>query len=402
MNVPRRLYLITWLADLSLILLVFAVSRDLAERDAGLWTMGWVGGGLALVHTISSVLGGRLSDLFPRRTLILIGTVTKIGCALGLVLFRQNFPLYIGFYWISSIAAGLIYPSIIAWLSSSNGGDRRPVRDATRVLMFFCISWNLGVLSGQLLGGVTFVLHPGVPILFAIVAAALNCLLIVSTCGEAVAPPPRALEAPVEDEDVRTLSVAFVRVVWAANVTSAFCVGLVIHLFADLAVWLNVHSDWHGAMLALMRVVIVLTYVAMHKLAFWHYRFSANLVAHFSCMGGLLFLCLATTGWGLFAGLLGLGFFMGFTYFAGLYYITSGAHDRRKGLASGIHEATFGLGMTFGAVAGGFLGVKLGHRAPYAMGMAVVGLSVALQCWIFLRYVAPVSRLVKSRKSVQE
>ena len=158
MNVPRRLYLITWLADLSLILLVFAVSRDLAERDAGLWTMGWVGGGLALVHTISSVLGGRLSDLFPRRTLILIGTVTKIGCALGLVLFRQNFPLYIGFYWISSIAAGLIYPSIIAWLSSSNGGDRRPVRDATRVLMFFCISWNLGVLSGQLLGGVTFVL----------------------------------------------------------------------------------------------------------------------------------------------------------------------------------------------------------------------------------------------------
>ena len=402
MNLSRRLYRVTFLCDFSLMLLIFAVSRDLAERHAGLWTMGWVGGGTSVVYAFSSVLGGRLSDHWTRRTIVLVGAGANIVSAFGLIYFRNYFPAFVAAYWVSGLAGGLIYPAIIAWLSSTDGSGARPTRDATRILFFFCLAWNFGMLFGQLAGGLSFRIDPVAPVVIAAVASLISMLLILATPASAL--PARATVAGFdsEEENKQLLSSAFVRVAWAANVASAYCMGLVMHLFPDLAVALGVHADRHGAFLSLMRLLVVAIYLLMHRLAFWHHRFSVNLIAQLSAIGGLCLLSRAVSGWGLLAGLCGLSILMGYTYFSSLYYSTSGAHDRKKGRASGLHEATFGLGLASGAVFGGYLGAEWGPRVPYLTGIAVVGFSMLIQCLIYRRYVVPVSRLVKSCEMVQK
>jgi len=401
MILSRRLYLVTFLSDFTLMLLIFAVSRDLAEKGAGLWTMGWVGGGASVFYIISSIFGGRLSDHWARRTIVLVGSATQIASAIGLICFRNHFPAYVAAYWVSGLAGGLIYPAIIAWLSTADGSGPRPTRDATRILIFFCLSWNSGMLAGQIAGGVSFRIAPEVPFFVAAVATIITLFLVLTTPSSTPAPAPAA-GFQGEEEDKQLLSAAYARVAWAANVAGAYCMGLVLHIFPDLAVSLGVHADRHGVILGMMRVVVVSVYLLMHRLAFWHHRFSVNLIMQLAAIVGLCTLSLATSGWGLLAGLCGLGLLMGYTYFSSLYYSTSGAHDRKKGRASGIHEATFGLGLAAGAITGGYLGAEWGPRVPYLTGLVAVGISIGIQCLIYRHYVAPVSRLVKSRQKRQK
>jgi predicted MFS family arabinose efflux permease len=80
-------------------------------------------------------------------------------------------------------------------------------------------------------------------------------------------------------------------------------------------------------------------------------------------------------------GLCFLGYLLGFNYFASLYYSTTSSHERRKGLAGGIHEATLGLGISGGSLFGGFAGALMGPRAPYWFSIIVmVGLFMAQVC----------------------
>jgi predicted MFS family arabinose efflux permease len=159
----------------------------------------------------------------------------------------------------------------------------------------------------------------------------------------------------------------------------------VLHLFPDLAVSLEVPSRNHGAMLAMMRAVVIGTYLIMHHAAFWRHRFSATTAAQVVGLVGLSLLICTATQTGLTLGLCALGFLLGFNYFASLYYSTTSSHERTIGLAGGIHEATLGLGIAGGSLIGGLAGAAMGPRAPYRLSLVVLTGMFLVQTLVYAR-----------------
>ncbi|MCA9096616.1 MAG: hypothetical protein KDA68_24215, partial [Planctomycetaceae bacterium] len=70
---------------------------------------------------------------------------------------------------------------------------------------------------------------------------------------------------------------------------------------------------------------------------------------------------------------------IGFNYYSGLFYSTSGSKQEGRALAAGIHEATLAIGMSLGTIAGGWLGTVAGPRAPYWMSAGFILFLIAVQ-----------------------
>ena len=56
------LYVVTWITDFAGFLVVFTVSRRLAEEGTDTLTMGLIGALFAIAATLTNVLAGRLAD----------------------------------------------------------------------------------------------------------------------------------------------------------------------------------------------------------------------------------------------------------------------------------------------------------------------------------------------------
>ena len=377
----RVLYAISFVTDYALSLLVFGVSRGLAESGADLLAMGIVGFGLSLVSAVGSVVFGRLSDRLGRERLLFCGVALMMISATGCLFARRA---AIPFYWLTGVGTGMIWPSIIAWLSERGNGPNT-ARTVSGALVRFCLSWNLGLICGQLSGGWLFALDPSY--LFALVMLLAACDLVLvraaGRCDRAAVPVEPSAEAE-PPPDAR--SATFARLSWVANLGGAFAVSMVFHLFPDLAVSLGVPAHRHGVMLASMRVVVIVMYVLMHRSNFWRHRFTTALAAQVIAIAGLIALTQARTELGLAAGLLALGVLIGYVYFASLFYSTAGARDDRRGLAGGIHEGTLGLGLAAGSLTGGMAGQVAGTRAPYWLSAAVIALLLLVQLAMVLRH----------------
>ncbi|MBN2294025.1 MAG: hypothetical protein JXM70_16485, partial [Pirellulales bacterium] len=306
-----------------------------------------------------------------------------IASGLGCALTSSYMVPKLVFYILGGIAAGMVYPPLMAWLNQGqNGAAAR--RHVSRTLIRFCLAWNLGLISGQLSGGMFFTFDSRLPLFVAAVLSFLNFCIIQRIEG-GTALPIEIDNAEIERDAHRELSGRFARISWLANLGGAFTTGMVLHLFPDLMVELGIRPENHGAMLAVMRVTTIVTYFLMHHVTFWHHRFYATLTPQIIGLGGLLLLVTSTTQSGLTIGLGGFGLLLGFNYFASLYYSTTGSHDQNKGLASGIHEATLGLGVAAGSLFGGLAGAAMGARAPYRFAMVVLVTVILIQTYVFLR-----------------
>jgi MFS family permease len=162
---------------------------------------------------------------------------------------------------------------------------------------------------------------------------------------------------------------------------------MVIHLLPDLAVTIGIAADDHGKLLASWRAVIIVTYLVMHRLAFWHYRLSTALASQVLAVVGLIVIAQAESAVTLLIGLTLLGQLVGYNYFSGLFYSTAGSSHERRALAAGIHEATLAVGMAIGTIAGGVLGSLVNLRVPYLLAAAVLLVmiivqSVAWRSWV--------------------
>lgn len=393
----RRLYVGSWATDFSLMLVIFAVSRGLAEQGASLGTLGWFGGAYSLCWAVSSFACGHAADRWSRRGLVMAGAVTAAVSAGGLLLCRGQGPWMPIFYGLNAVSGGVIYPPIIAWLTAGDGTRRRKRTEVSRAIITFCLAWNTGLICGQYGGGVLFAVDPRWPLALAVGLSALTFCLFVRAVEPDLATMDEEVRDEADTEAEQRLSSAFAWVSWIANLGSSFCVGLVMHLFPHLAVSLGVPSDDHGFLLAAMRVVIIGAYFLMFSFTFWHHRFVVHLVVQVVAFAGLLQLSRAVSEAGLLLGLSALGCLLGFNYFASLYYSTTGSHDRKKGLVSGINEAIIGLGLGAGAIVGGLWGMHAGPRAPYELGAAVLVVSAVVQTILVNTRVARVRRGAENR-----
>lgn len=384
MRTRLPLYAISFLTEASALALVFVVSRDLAESGAGLLKMGIVGGGLAFMHVVGSVISGRWSDRLGRTRFILMGQSLLLASVMGCYWNTTDGLLYQLFYWLAGLALGTIYAPLIASLTRG-GAQGAHTASISRPLLRFCLSWNCGMIAGQVSSGHLYGIHHDWPFILAIVIATLSVILGVFV---ALRTPIPAAASPVPTEaqnQHRELSAAFARLCWISNSGHAFAMTMVFFLLPDLVVNLNISPNTHGILLGVLRGIVILTYLAMQTLTFWHHRFTVSLLAQTCGILGMVGVSLSTGPVTLMAGLSGLGMLAGYNYFASLYYSTMGAGEERRGLASGLHEATLGVGMAVGSVVGGLVGQTLGYRAPYLLSACLIFVLAVVQTVIHVR-----------------
>ena len=367
----RILYLICGLTDFATFIVVFTVSRSLAEQGAEPWYLGVAGAGFSFSAGVGSLLGGWLSHRFDGRVIFLSGAAASILSIAACELTDLASLLFLPGYWLLGIGLGFLYPPLIGWLNQ--GEDAHANRlGVSRTFIVYCIAWNVGMMCGQLAAGSLFSAGASLAYGVAFAAAVINFILAVIAVRRVVplvAPDPEIL---ARSDAPREIAAAFKRLSWLANLGSMFGGSLIIHLLPDLAVAIGILPENHGRLLAGWRAVIIATYLLMHYAAFWHYRLSTALASQMLGACGLVVIARAESASTLFVGLALSGQLVGYNYFSGLFYSTAGSSHEGRALAAGIHEATLAAGMAVGTIVGGLVGTWVNHRLPYLLAAAVM------------------------------
>lgn len=391
------LYLICILTDFAGFVVVFAVTRGLAEHHAEPWYLGMTGAGFAFSSGMANLVGGWLSHRFDGRAVFLFGVLVVTVAILCCGLTGAESSWFLPSYWLVGVGLGSVYPTLIGWLNRGEDAHANH-RGVSRTLILFCISWNVGMMGGQLTAGSLFEKGADWTYGVALAAAVLNCLLAAlavrlvsfrwqpsSAAGDEPASPVLP-EQPAVDPQRQLRAARFKRLGWIANLGSTFGGSLLFHLLPDLAVTIGVPADSHGGLLAYWRIVIIGMYLLMHFVSYWHYRFVTSLVSQALAVIGLVVIARAESATALLFGLTLHGQLAGYNYFSSLFYSTAGSSHQRRTLAAGIHEATLAAGMAMGTVAGGILGTMAGNRTPYLLAAAVLTALVVIQMIVWWKW----------------
>lgn len=386
----RLLYLNCILTDFAGFIVIFAVSRGLAEQHAAQWYLGVVGALFSLSAAAASLGGGWLAHRFDSRVTFLCGTcLMPAGIAACWLAETQQPWLLLPAYLLLGLGLGLFYPPLIGWLNQGEDVHENR-RGVSRTLILFCIAWNGGMMCGQLAAGSLFRRGPlwtnGVALLIALI----NVAVALRVVQHQTLYRDQLVERPPVDPAHAQLANSFKRLGWIANLGGMFGGSMIVHLLPGLAVLIGVAPESHGYMLGAWRMVIIATYLILHFSAFWHFRFSVSLASQLIAAAGLIVIASANSGFTLMIGLFLIGQLVGLNYFSGLYYSTVGSSDENRAFAAGVHEATLAVGMAVGTIVGGWLGSAVDQRAPYvfAAGMVVVLAGIQVAAWT--KWVRPV------------
>ena len=379
-----KLYWIAFSADGSFMLFIFAITRLMAENQSTILELGILGGLSSICYALIAPLGGRCSDIWGRRQVIAVGTAAHIVIILACVYLQLS---TFGFYIMGALvgaSVGFLHPPVIAWLTQG-GVSHLGSNLTSQRLFWFCVSWNVGMITGQALGGWSFPVDPVLPLWIAFFLMS-SVLIVILFENSSINPPIHfAKKKNTDSLEVQESLRTFVYLGWTANITGAMGMSLIIYLLPHLIHELGISSPIHGMMLVANRITVLLTYSIMKVLTFWRYRFSITLLVQFIALIGLMFLTYSSTILFLTIGLILFAFLTGYNYFSSIFYSTTSFDGRHQGLASGIHEATLAIGFGVGSFGGGIVGVWGGSRVPYQMVSLVLLLCVLIQLLIYYR-----------------
>jgi predicted MFS family arabinose efflux permease len=386
----HRIYLMAMLNNCTLMMFSFAMTRLFAEQGAPLYVMGALAGVAYLSYGLGSVAAGRLSDAIGRRRVIALGAGLAL-CLLAGATLGTRLSFLLAMTGLVGAAVSLVFPPLIAWLSErEEETGLGPAR--SRVLIAFCIAWNIGTVLGALGGGLLFAVSHRLPLLTALLFMAALLILALTTDGAEAKvsdPAPAGTAAPPSLDTAASFPPAgrrqsFAYLGWIANIGGAFNMSAILFLFPSLATHLGIPASIHGVMLASSRLTMIAVYFLLHLTMFWRYRIYTAFCAQVMAAAGVLLLWLGSSVPVLTAGLLLASVLTGYNYFASIFYSTTGFGTGRKGSASGMHEASLAAGFGAGAVAGGILGSFQGLRAPYLLGLYVLAVLWLIQCFVYL------------------
>ena len=388
---PRyRLFVVSFDTDFLVFLVVFTVGRAMAEKGLSLLTLAAAGVGLSLSFGVMGLLCGRLSDRIGRKRMVVAATLAQVmSVAVCLcVKLEDGLPLFFAAYWLLGASSGMLYPALIAWLNQ--GEDATANRHGvSRTIILFCLAWNSGLMSGQVAAGWLFPFGREVPLQVALALSLINLGIVLTTREGPLSQKSETGGPAVPVQVPHPIAPAFFRLCWIANFGGAFAGGMVFFLLPDFMVSLDIPSEEHGMLLAIWRATAMGVYLLMHKVSFWHYRFSTAAGSQILAAVGLALVAGAHSSLPLAIGLVLVGQLAGYNYFASLYYSTAGSSDEQRGLAASLHEATLAIGMAGGTLGGGLIGTALGTRAPYLLAAATIAGLAVVQFAAYLRWLSP-------------
>lgn len=391
-----------FLVDFTFYLDVLVLEHLLHYAGRSSFEVALVFGVYTLAYAVLAPLLGKASDRGERRRSLLVGAAVftlvpallalnlELAPAAGEVSVRARaLPLgpaaYLGI-GVLALANGLFWPAIQARL-----GDRaRTPRERARRIRRFNVAWTSGKACGVLVAAAWLVrspssVLPGAALLGSVVwllvwldrespaAAATDASVDVLGGGGQPSAAPQVEAPPPSQAEKRPFLIAALVAnfaVWAAVSTLVSLAPKVAERYG-LSPWVS--GVVLGACLGAQGVV----FLVLGNASRWAYRWALLLAACPLAGLGLGLVAFADRlGFGALACVVGAGLVgtaQAVTYAASVFYALD--YDERRGMRTGIHEATLALGGAL-PLAGGLLADAQGDvRAALLLGLGVCGVA---------------------------
>ncbi len=376
-----RLCLIAMLTNVSAGLYSFAVPRLLAQQEtSSLLQVATVGSFLMFGYGITAFISGHLSDKIGRRRMI--ATAGACACVVtGISVFIESVSFYYLLIFLLGMANGSVFPATIGALTSQTSKEAD-----SRVLLFFTLSWNLGLMIGGFAAGVLLEYAHGLTWVFISCSASM---LTVCLLGSGLSHSEAAKDTEHSQRDVETVMRGrwFAAIGWTGLVAGIFAVALVQYVFPKLAVQLGISPSIHGTMLTVHRFGGLVIYLVLSTSAIWRYRFWSVVFGNVCGAAGLFALIIGSGHLALYAGMVLTAVFAGVCYFSAIIYGSSAFRPENRGKAGGIHETIIAFSFVLGPICGGWIGDRTGSiRVAFQLGAAVLGIAMLAQSVLFLVY----------------
>ena len=194
--------------------IVSTAMPQIAGRLGDLHLYAWVFAAFLLTQTATTVVFGKLSDLYGRRPVLLFGIAVFLVGSL-LCGFAWSMPSLIAFRLVQGVGAGAIQPVCLTVV-----GDLYPARERGRIQGYLASVWGISSVLGPLAGGL-IVGHLGWSWIFWInlPVGALAATLFVLFLHERVAARARQIDAI--GATLFTVAIASLMVALTGGATSA-------------------------------------------------------------------------------------------------------------------------------------------------------------------------------------
>lgn len=332
--------------------------------DLGL--MGTLGG---VAYVLACPPMGKLADRYDRWRLMGLACLFTAVTYLALLFVHSVAVLIlcVPFMWAGQ---SLFWPALQATLAEGKSRSR-----LVKALGTYNIIWSLGFMNGPLLGGSLYAVHPRLPFIISCVGVVLlgGVLLMWHPIVHRDQPTP---DEPLTEHEHGREGVRYRTVAWIASFTAFFTLGIVNNLFPKLATVLAISPPKLGRLLAVPRLMQIVTFFLIRRSHRWQYRLLPLAIPQVCTALGMLIVATTNSTLALAAAFSVMGLLVGTSFYASQFYALF--QEERKGERSAFNEMMIGMGNVSGPLLGGVLAQAFGLRAPYVLccGVLLTGLLI--------------------------
>ena len=327
-----------------------------------------------LTTALLATVGGRVSDKFGRKSLLIGSASLSAGAAfcyllsstiLQVILLRLLEGAAWAFFWptLEALATELVEPKF-----------------AGRAMGIATISYAIAFGSSSLIGGeiagtLGFKSTFGVYLAFSI----LSIIVVISLR----VPPRKMNKLGANAESTGSTSVTSQPVVLAYILAITYTIGLgtILTFFSVFAKGFEVTLLTIGGLFTLFWTARIMASYMGGWISDKHGRGITAFGAMLASTGGFAVIAVSNEVWSLAAGAVIAGLGIGATFPVGVALISDHINETRRGLAMGIFETGCGFGVMIGAAIGGLLADMYSSRSPYIL-VAVTNLACAVLFFI--------------------